>query len=154
MKLLFQQRAFSWLDSYDIYDENGDALFRVVGRPSWGSCLHILNADGEHIATVRQKAAALLSTFELYAYGEYLGCIKKEMTLLAPKFTIDCSDWTVEGDWRAWNYAITSPAQGLVAVISREPFHWTDTYVIDVLDQSNVLCALMIALSIDAGKCD
>ena len=24
MKLLFRQRVFSWLDSYDVYDENGN----------------------------------------------------------------------------------------------------------------------------------
>ena len=24
MKLLFKQRIFSWIDSYDIYDENGN----------------------------------------------------------------------------------------------------------------------------------
>lgn len=154
MKLLFKQRAFSWLDSYDIYDENGDVLFTVEGRPSWGHCLHILNTGGEHIGTVRQKVAAFLPTFELYAYGEYLGCLKKELTFLAPKFTIDCSDWEVEGDWTAWNYAITSPAQGLVATISKELFNWTDTYIIDVPDQANVLCALMVVLSIDAEKCD
>ena len=27
MKLLFKQRFFSWLDSYDIYDEAGNTVF-------------------------------------------------------------------------------------------------------------------------------
>ena len=39
MKLLFRQRIFSWLDSYDIYNENGDNLFVVKGQLSWGHCL-------------------------------------------------------------------------------------------------------------------
>ena len=29
MKLLFKQRIFSWFDSYDIYNENGETLFQV-----------------------------------------------------------------------------------------------------------------------------
>lgn len=29
MKLLFRQRIFSWLDSYDIYNEKGETLFVV-----------------------------------------------------------------------------------------------------------------------------
>ena len=29
MKLLFKQRFFSWLDSYDIYDEAGNTVFTV-----------------------------------------------------------------------------------------------------------------------------
>ncbi len=29
MRLLIKQRVFSWTDSYDIYDENGDAKYFV-----------------------------------------------------------------------------------------------------------------------------
>ena len=29
MKLLFKQRLFSWLDSYDIYDENEQTVYVV-----------------------------------------------------------------------------------------------------------------------------
>ena len=29
MKLLFKQRFFSWLDSYDIYDEMGNTVFPI-----------------------------------------------------------------------------------------------------------------------------
>ena len=36
MKLLFKQRFFSWLDSYDIYDENNNVLFQVKDELSWG----------------------------------------------------------------------------------------------------------------------
>ncbi len=31
MKLLFKQRVFSWFDSYDIYDEEGNNVFTVKG---------------------------------------------------------------------------------------------------------------------------
>ena len=47
MKLLFKQRMFSWFDSYDIYNEAGDAVYEVKGcllytsssttPPHWGS---------------------------------------------------------------------------------------------------------------------
>jgi len=153
MKMLFKQRLFSWFDSYDIYDEAGSTLFTVEGKLNWGHCLHSLDADGTHIGTVQQKVLAFLPTFELYAYGEYLGVLKRELSLFTPKFVFDCSDWAVEGNWTEWDYSITSPSQGLVATISKELFQWTDTYVIDVADPANALCALMVALAIDAEKC-
>ena len=31
MKLLFRQRFFSWFDSYDIYDEDGNTVYVVKG---------------------------------------------------------------------------------------------------------------------------
>lgn len=43
MKLLFKQRIFSWLDSYDIYDENGDTVYTVKGQLSLGHKLFIYN---------------------------------------------------------------------------------------------------------------
>lgn len=153
MKMLFKQRFFSWFDSYDIYDETGGILFTVEGKLSWGHCLHILNAAGEHIGTVQEKVMTFLPQFDLYAYGEYLGSLRKEFTLFTPRFTFDCSDWEIEGEWTEWNYAIVSPSQGLVAAISKELFNWTDTYAIDVPDPSNALCTLMAVLAIDAEKC-
>ncbi len=153
MKMLFKQRLFSWFDSYDIYDESGRTLFSVEGRLSWGHCLHILNAAGEHIGTVQERVLTFLPQFELYAYGEYLGCLRKEFTLFAPRFTIDCSDWEIEGSWTEWDYSVVSPSQGMVASIGKELFQWTDTYVLDVPDPDNALCVLMLALAIDAEKC-
>ena len=44
MKLLFKQRLFSWLDSYDIYDEAGSTVYTVKGQLAWGHCLKI--SDG------------------------------------------------------------------------------------------------------------
>lgn len=32
MKLIFKQSLFSWLDSYDIYDEQGNVVFTVKGE--------------------------------------------------------------------------------------------------------------------------
>ena len=40
-----------------------------------------------------------------------------------------------------------------VATVSKELFHLTDTYVIDVNDPRDALCALMLVLAIDAEKC-
>ena len=34
MRLYFKQRFFSWLDSYDIFDENGNTVFTVEGQLS------------------------------------------------------------------------------------------------------------------------
>ena len=56
MKLLFKQRAFTWFDSYDIYDENENTVYVVKGQLSWGHCLKIFDASEEHeLGTVREQ---------------------------------------------------------------------------------------------------
>ena len=153
MKLLFKQRFFSWFDSYDIYDEAGNTLFTVEGQMAWGHTLHINNASGNHIATVKQRLFTFLPKFDLYAGDTLLGTITKDFTLFAPSFEIDFNGWQVQGQFMEWDYDILDKFGDRVASISKELFNWTDTYVIDVPDPDNALCALMVVLAIDAEKC-
>ena len=52
-----------------------------------------------------------------------------------------------------WDYTIVDATGRQVASVSKELFHWTDTYVIDVADPADALHALMVVLAIDAEKC-
>ncbi len=154
VKLLFKQRFFSWFDSYDIYNENGDTVFTVEGQLSWGHRLHILNAAGRHVGTVQQKVLTFAPRFELYENDEYLGCLEKELfTFFKPRYHMDFNGWDVEGNFMEWDYAITDGSGREVAAVSKELFKWTDTYAIDVADPGDALHALMVVLAIDAEKC-
>lgn len=153
MKLLFRQRMFSWFDSYDIYDEAGNVRYTVQGQLSWGHCLHICDAAGNHMGTVKEVVLTFLPKFELYIGDEYAGCISKEFSLFHPRYDIDCNGWHVEGDFMEWDYSITDEAGTEVASASKELLHWTDTYIIDVDNPDDALCALMMVLAIDAEKC-
>lgn len=153
MKLLFKQRFFSWLDSYDIYNENGDVVFTVRGELAWGHCLKIYDANGLEIGMVKERVLTFLPKFEIYQYGNYAGCISKEFTFFIPKYNIDYNGWKVEGDFFEWDYTICDSKACVVASISKQLFNWTDTYVIDVVDPADALGALMLVLAIDAEKC-
>ena len=153
MKLLFKQRFFSRFDSYDIYDENGQTVYTVQGQLAWGHCLKIFDARGVEIGTVKQQILTFLPKFELYLGDRYIGCISKEFTFFFPKYHIDCNGWQVEGDMFEWDYQILSSSGRPIANITKELFNWTDTYVIDVHDPQDALCALMLVLAIDAEKC-
>lgn len=153
MRLRFKQRFFSWFDSYDIYDEAGNTVYTVEGKLAWGHCLHILDAAGNHIGTVKERVLTLLPKFELYIRDQYVGSIQKQFTFFRPRFDIDCNGWQVDGDFMEWDYTVREACGGVVATISKELFRWTDTYVIDVGDPADALCALMLVLAIDAEKC-
>lgn len=153
MKLLFKQRFFSWLDSYDIYDETGAVVYTVQGKLSLGHCLHIHDAAGVHIATLQERVLTFLPKFEIYLEDTYVGCIRKEFTFFHPRFTLECNDWQVEGEWMEWDYRILDGVGCLVATVSKELFRWTDTYVIDVERPEDALLSLLVVLAIDAEKC-
>ena len=153
MKLIFKQRFFSWLDSYDIYDEHGEIAYTVEGKMSWGHKLHVLDRSGRHIATLRERVLTFLPQFEIYIGEQYMGCIRKELSLLRPRFTVECNDWDVEGNFWEWDYRIVCRTGAVVANVSKELLRLTDTYVIDVENPQNSLLALLVVLALDAEKC-
>ena len=153
MKLLFKQRFFSWLDSYDIYNEAGQTGYTVKGQLSWGHCLKIYDAQGREIGTVKERILTFLPKFEMYLADRYIGCISKEFTFFFPKYNIDCNGWQVGGDLFEWDYQILNSSGRPVANVTKELWNWTDTYVIDVQDPQDAICALMLVLAIDAEKC-
>lgn len=153
MKLLFKQRLFSWLDSYDIYDEAGSTVYTVKGQLAWGHCLKIFDVRGQEVGTVKEKIFTWLPQFEMYLGKQYVGCIRKEFTLFRPKFTVDCNGWQVQGEVFEWDYAVLNRAGQQIATVSKELLHWTDTYVLDIADPGDALGVLMLVLAIDAEKC-
>lgn len=153
MKLLFKQRMFSWFDSYDIFDEAGNTVYTVKGELSWGHLLRVYDANKNDVGTVKQKVFSWLPKFEIYLDGEYKGSINKEFSFFKPRFNIDFNGWHIEGDWLEWDYTILNGTCQRIASVAKQPWNWTDTYVIDVDDPSDALCALMLVLAIDAEKC-
>ena len=153
MKLLFKERMFTWFDSYDIYDEQGNTVFVVKGELSWGHCLRIYDAHGNELGSLQEKIFTFLPKFEMYIGNNYVGCVSKEFTFFIPAFDVDYNGWHIEGDFFEWDYQIMDQSGQRVANVSKELFNWTDTYTIDVADQQDALCALMVVLAIDAEKC-
>ena len=139
MRLLFKQRFLSWFDSYDIYDEGGNTVFTVEGKLSWGHRLEIHDAQGAYLGRVQEEVLTLLPRFALYVGENYLGQIKKEFTFFQPVFTLDCNDWVVNGDWLEWDYSVTDGAGVEIMRCSKELFHWTDVYTLDIPEPRNAL---------------
>lgn len=153
MRLLFKQRFFSWFDSYDIYDEAGNTVFTVKGELAWGHLLRVYDALGGEIGYIKEKVFTWFPKFEMYLGSNYVGSINKEFSFFKPKFNVEYKGWTVEGNWIEWDYNIKDSTGVTVATVTKEVWNWTDTYVIDVYNPNDAVCALMLVLAIDAEKC-
>ena len=152
MKLLFKQRVFTWFDSYDIFDEAGDTVYTVQGRLAWGHKLEISDAAGNYLGQVRQEVLTFRPRFSLFIGENCVGQLRKEFALFKPVFTLDCNGWEIEGNFWEWDYRVTEGSR-IVMTVSKELFHWTDTYQMDIADPRDALLCLMIVLAIDAEKC-
>ena len=152
MKLLFRQRFFSWFDSYDIYDEAGNTLFVVKGRPAWGHRLEIYDRFDQHIGTIKEEILAFLPRFDIFITGNYIGQIRKAISFFRPRYQVDFNGWRVEGDLFGWEYGVFYGNEPIMHA-SKQVLNLTDTYVIDVEKEENMLYSLMVVLAIDAATC-
>ena len=66
---------------------------------------------------------------------------------------MDYQSWQVEGDFLGWDYQVTDGSR-TVMTISKEPFHWGDTYVLNVQNPADELPGLLLVIAIDAANCD
>lgn len=153
MKLLIKERVFSWGDTYDIYDENGNVKYIVKAEIfSFGHQLHVFDSNRNEIGQIKQKLFTLLPQFEIEIGERTVGTISKQFTLFRPKYEIDVNGWRVEGDFLGWDYDVYEGCSSIIH-ISKEPFHWGDTYVIDFTNPKDELMGMMLVIAIDAANC-
>lgn len=152
MKLYFKQRLFSWLDSYEIYDENQQTVYQVEGKLAFGHQFSLLNQQGQIIGQVKEKIRLFVPEFELIVANQVIGSVKKEVTFFKPHFVVDFNNWEVKGDIFEWEYQVLDANQEIVATISKDVWQWTDCYKIEVYQDSDALYVVMLVLAIDAQK--
>lgn len=154
MKLLIKQRVFSWTDTYDVYDENENPRYFVKAQfLSLGHQIHIYDKQtGQEAGAIRQRLFTLMPKFDIEINGKTIGMIEKQFTFLRPKYEIDCNGWRVEGDFLGWDYDVISGCSKIMH-ISKELFHWGDTYVIQYDNLKDELLGLLLVIAIDAANC-
>lgn len=153
MQLLIKQRVFSWSDTYDVYDEDGNPKYFVKAEFfSLVHNLHVYDQWQNEVGLVRERFFSFLPTFEIEIKGMLQGKIEKKFSLLRPKYEIDFNGWKVEGNFWGWDYQVYS-GNGLVLKITKEPLQWGDTYVIDIIRPEDELMGLLLVIAIDAANC-
>ncbi len=153
MRLLIKQRVFSWRDSYDVYDEAGNPKYTVKAEwLSLGHQLHVYDRYDNEIGAVCQHLLTFMPAFDIEQGGRVIGTIKKKFTFFSPSYEVSYKGWRVEGDFFGWDYEVRE-GNSEVMRISKEPFHWGDTYVIDIANPEDEIAGLMLVIAIDAANC-
>ena len=153
MKLMIKQRVFSWRDTYDIYDEYGNAKYLVKAEFfSFGHRLHVFDTSGNEIGEIHECIPTIIPRFKIILDGQVYGTIRKKITLLKPKYDIDFNGWHVEGNFTGWNYNVYESGRPIIH-ISKELFSWGDTYVIDFENPRDELMGMLLIIAIDAANC-
>ena len=149
MKLYIKEKVFSWGDKFTVKDEYGCDKYIVEGELfSWSKKLHVYDMTGREVAFIKQQLWSFLPKYQVYCGNRLLAEIKKELTLLLPKYSISGLGWEINGSFMAHEYEITQSDRTIVCV-SKEWMTWGDSYELDILNPADELVALAIVLTID-----
>ena len=154
MQLYIRQRMFSWTDSYDVFDETGAAKYEVRAEFfTLGHQIHVYEKKtGREVGSVHEKLLTFLPQFQIVIDGQVRGAVRKELSLFRPRYSVDYRDWQAEGDFMGWDYRVHRGSTEVLS-ISKEIFHFTDTYVLEFQNPANEISGLLLVLAIDAANC-
>ena len=149
MKLYMREKVFALNERFTVRDEWGNDKYYVEGEFfSLGKKLHLLNANGDEVAFIRQELLTLLPRYTVSVAGRELATIRKEFTFFFQRYAIDGLGWEVDGSVMMHDYVITKNGRTIVR-ITKEWFTWGDSYVLDIADPADELVALAVVLTID-----
>lgn len=152
MKLRFKQKFMSVAGKYEVLDEEGQVAYKVQGRIRVPKRYDVYDAQGKQLGCLKSKVWDFMPQFRLFIEDKEVGRVKKKFRLFSQAFDLNCNDWKVEGNVLGWNYSIMDSNNNLIAEMSKELWHMTDHYVLDIEDPDDALMVLMIVLAIDAEK--
>ena len=155
MQLMIQQRIFSWGDTYDVYDEQGDARYYVESEIfTLGHQIHVYDKrSGQEVGSIHQRLLTFTPEFEIVIKGRTVGTIHKRFTLFMPSYEVAFKGWDVEGDFLEWDYQVLQ-GNRQVMDISKQWLSWGDTYVLTYHDIGDEIPGLLLVIAIDAANCD
>ncbi len=151
MKLLIEERVFSWRDRFTVRSEDGRDRYSVEGELfSWGKQLHIRNTAGDEVAYIEQKVFSFKPRYRVFVGDLLIAEVVREFSFFTPRYTVEGAGWDVEGDFFAHDYAVLRHGT-TVASIAKEWFTFGDCYVLRIADPADELCALALVLAIDCA---
>ena len=149
-KLYVKANIFSNLDQFMVKNEMEDDCYQVHSDhlQIGGKKLHIEDMNGREVAMIQQKLLSLLPKFFIFKNGEQVAEIKKKMSLLKAKYTVEGLGWEVNGNILDHDYIITDGI-GEIVRLHKVWLSWGDSFELDIVRDVDETLVLAVVLAID-----
>ena len=135
MKMLFEEKIVSWLDSFDVFDEIGRKLFRIEAKKDGGGKRIKVYASYLHnksVATLKERPEEAPAV-EIKHGTRFVSVVR----YLKPRrfFDLGFIDWYAAGNFRTGDFFIYDANNRTVASIGTAFTRQGDFRVIDTLPE-------------------
>ncbi|OUS25931.1 hypothetical protein A9Q98_11615 [Thalassotalea sp. 42_200_T64] len=148
-----KQKFLSITERFEIKNENDQVVYLVDGKFfSIGKTFHLTSPDGVELAEIKQKLFSFRPTFNItFVDGRSAQLVKTFLPLFKSRFLISYAGRKLEvsGNFLSHEYQFRE-ASSIVAQVSKKWFSFSDTYGLDVEDETLSQISLCILIAIDA----
>lgn len=153
-KLYIKEKLLSLSGRFSVYDENENEKYKVEGSfLKIPKSFTIYDNSRNEIATITKNILTFLPKFTLSVNGKDVAVIKKELSFLKPKYTIEAAGLQIRGNWWDMRFEIYHQNE-LVGRVNKEWFKLADTYTVEIIDDYLEPLVISIVVAIDCVRAD
>jgi uncharacterized protein YxjI len=151
MELYFTQRELAWQDTFPVKDKEGNTVFAVDWRITYGHRITVKDASGKEAGLAKERAVSLLRKFDLYQGEERIGTVGKKLSFPVQKYELSVRDWALAGT-PGVEYQIVDGSGTEIASVRVEIARMIDTCRMKVGKDEDALLALLVVLAMNGLK--
>lgn len=153
-QLYIKQKVLSLSGKFTVKDEQEKDVYYVEGSfMKVPKTYSIMNPAREEVALITKKMFSFLPKFFVEVNGQEVLTIKKELSFLKPRYTIDAAGIEVHGNWWEMNFQVLQHGE-VVGQVSKEWFTWGDSYKVQILNEEMESIIIALVVAIDCVKAD
>jgi len=151
LKFIIKQKLFSITDKYIIENEYGEKLYKAQKiLMSMFKKIKIYDIEDRELVYIKEKFMKILPTYLIYMGGNQVATMKKDISILKPRFTVESiiGDYEVKGDILDINFTIEKAGETVARVKKHFPAI-RDSYEVDIKEGASQSLILAMVIIID-----
>lgn len=153
-QLYIKQKVFSISEKFTVKNQDEQDIYYVEGSfMKVPKTFTIMNQDRDEVALIMKKVLSFLPTFFVEVNGQEVVTIKKELSFLKAKYSIDAACIEVEGNWMNMDFQMLHNGK-VVGEGGKEWFSWGDSYRVQILEEEMETMIHALVIAIDCVKED
>ncbi|MFI8684677.1 LURP-one-related/scramblase family protein [Rossellomorea sp. NPDC077527] len=153
-QLYIKQKVFSLSEKFTVKNQDEKDVYYVEGSfMKVPKTFSIMNQDRNEVALITKKVLSFLPKFFVEVNGREVLTIKKELSFLKARYSIDAAGIDVQGNWLDMDFQVLQNGR-VVGKVGKEWFSWGDSYRVEILNEEMETIILALVIAIDCVKAD
>lgn len=150
--LYMKQKVISLRERFTVKDEDENDVYYVEGSfMRIPKTFTMWNRNEEEVAHITKKTFSFLPTFHVEAGGREVFTIKKELSFLKPRYTIDGEGIEVSGNWLDMDFQALQDGE-IIGQVNQKWLSWGDSYEIKIWQEEMEAAIIALVIAIDYVK--